>query len=66
MKKCGLCLCVFGVFSFCLLDALGDTFCRRGSIELPEICPTWVRAFDREGTDGGQLTVELNACQVSE
>jgi len=66
MKKFVLGLCVFVVFGFCSLDALGDTFCRRGSIELPEICPTWVRAFDREGTDGGQLTVELNACQISE
>ena len=69
MKKCGLCLCVFGVFSFCLLDALGDTFCRRGSIELPEICPTWVRAFDRNSTDTHtteRLIVELNACQISE
>ncbi|HIJ71369.1 MAG TPA: DUF11 domain-containing protein [Planctomycetes bacterium] len=72
MKKFVLCLCVFVVFGFCSVvlgetepnDLTGITYTTFGIAEAQGTCPSWFEAFSRDGYDGGQLTIELDGCQI--
>lgn len=45
-------------------DLNGTCYSTFGTMQTPDSCPSWVEVINREGVDGGQLTVEVDGCQV--
>jgi len=74
MKKRGLCIGVlaalFAVSSAVLgydgepNDLSGKSYFSSGVAQASGSCPSWFPALDRDGTDGGHITVELDGCEV--
>jgi len=45
-------------------DLSGSYYSASGTVTASGPCPAWFTVLDREGTDGGHLTIELNGCTV--
>ncbi len=45
-------------------DLIGNSYSASGTVPTSGSCPAWFTILNRNGTDGGHLTVKLNGCKV--
>jgi hypothetical protein len=74
MKKRVSWLCVLVVLSAVSSSVLGydgepnelsgKSYFSSGTTQASGTCPSWFEALSRDGYDGGQLTIELDGCQI--